>query len=105
MKIGMQQLFGDVDLYELKMKMDEVKQESPKRVQLYFDWLDKPFKKGKIKDGEQKQRFLAHLRPKIKKLCMVKNYANVGEMFVVAKDVKKLLDELGETPFEHFKEE
>ncbi len=36
---------------------------------------------------------------------MVKNYANVGEMFVVAKDVKKLLDELGETPFEHFKEE
>jgi hypothetical protein len=37
MKIGMQQLFGDVDLYELKMKMDEVKQESPKRVQLYFD--------------------------------------------------------------------
>jgi hypothetical protein len=26
---------------------------------------------------------------------MVKNYANVEEMFVVAKDVKKLLDELG----------
>jgi hypothetical protein len=35
---------------------------------------------------------------------MVKNYANVEEMFVVAKDVKKLL-ELGETPFEPFKEE
>jgi hypothetical protein len=27
MKIGMQQKFGDVDLYELRMKMDEVKQE------------------------------------------------------------------------------
>jgi hypothetical protein len=66
--------------------------------------LDKLLKKGKIKDGEQKQRFLAHLRPKIKKLCMVKNYANVEEMFVDAKDVKKLL-ELGETPFEPFKEE
>ncbi len=35
---------------------------------------------------------------------MVKNYVNVEEMFVVAKDVKKLLDELGETPFEPFKE-
>ncbi len=36
---------------------------------------------------------------------MVKNYANVEEMFVVAKDVKKILDELGETPFEPFKED
>jgi hypothetical protein len=35
---------------------------------------------------------------------MVKNYANVEEMFIVAKDVKKLL-ELGEIPFELFKEE
>jgi hypothetical protein len=67
--------------------------------------LDKLFKKGKIKDGGQKQRFLAHLQPKIKKLCMVKNYANVEEMFVITKDVKKILDELGETPFEPFKEE
>jgi hypothetical protein len=37
MKIGMQQKFGEVDLYELRMKMDEVKQDSRKRVQLYFD--------------------------------------------------------------------
>lgn len=36
---------------------------------------------------------------------MVKNYANVEKMFIVAKDVKKLLDELGETSFEPFKEE
>ncbi len=36
---------------------------------------------------------------------MVKNYANVEKMFVVAKDVKNLLDELGETSFEPFKEE
>ncbi len=85
----MQRKFSDVDLYELTMKMDEIKQEPRKRVQFYFDWLDKLVRKGKIKDGEQKQRFLAHLQPKIKKLCMVKNYANVEEMFVVAKDVKK----------------
>jgi hypothetical protein len=36
---------------------------------------------------------------------MVKNYVNVEKMFIVAKDVKKLLYELGETPFEPFKEE
>jgi len=29
MKIGMQQKFGNVDLYELRMKMDELKQEPP----------------------------------------------------------------------------
>lgn len=105
MKIGMQWKFGDVDLYKLRKKMDEVKQEPQKRVQFYFDWLDKLFRKGKIKDGEQKQRFLAHLQPKVKKLCMVKNYANVEKMFVITKDVKKILIKLGETPFEPFKEE
>jgi hypothetical protein len=36
---------------------------------------------------------------------MVKTYANVEEMLVVAKDVEKVLGELGETPFEPLKEE
>jgi len=36
---------------------------------------------------------------------MVKNYANVEKMFIVGKDVKKLLYEFRETPFEPFKEE
>jgi hypothetical protein len=44
----MQQKFKDVDLDELKMKMDMVKQKLRQRVQLYFDKLDKMFKKGKI---------------------------------------------------------
>ncbi len=48
MKVRMQQKFKDVDLDELKMKMDMVKQKLRQRVQLYFDKLDKMFKKGKI---------------------------------------------------------
>jgi len=48
MKVRMQQKFKDVDLDELKMKMDMVKQKLRQRVQLYFDKLDKMFRKGKI---------------------------------------------------------
>ncbi len=47
-KVRMQQKFKDVDLDELKMKMDMVKQKLRQRVQLYFDKLDKMFRKGKI---------------------------------------------------------
>jgi hypothetical protein len=36
---------------------------------------------------------------------MVKSYINVEEMLVATKDVKIMLGELGETPFEPFKEE
>lgn len=38
-------------------------------------------------------------------LFIVKNYTNVEEMLVTTKDVERLLGELGETPFEPFKEE
>ncbi len=39
------------------------------------------------------------------KIVVVKTYANVEEMLVVAKDVEKVFGELGETPFEPLKEE
>jgi len=35
----------------------------------------------------------------------VKTYANVEEMLVVAKDIERVLGELGETPLEPLKEE
>jgi hypothetical protein len=47
------------------MKMDTIKQEPKKRVQKYFERLDKLFRKGKIQDVEQKRRFLARLKPEI----------------------------------------
>jgi hypothetical protein len=52
MKTNMQHKFGDVDLNELRMIIDFVKQEFRQRVQLYFDRLDKLLKKKKIKDDE-----------------------------------------------------
>jgi len=36
---------------------------------------------------------------------VVKTYANVEEMLVTAKDVERVLVELGETPLEPLKEE
>ncbi len=71
---------------------------------MYFDWLNKLFKKGKVKDIEQRCRLLAHQHLDIKKLFMVRSYANVEEMLVVVKEVDKVLGELGKTPFEPLKE-
>ncbi len=39
------------------------------------------------------------------KIVVVKTYANVEEMLVDAKEVERVLGELGEMPFEPFKEE
>jgi hypothetical protein len=48
--------------------------------------------------------FSSSFAPKIKKLGMVRTYANVEEILVVAKDIERIIVELGETPFEPFKE-
>jgi hypothetical protein len=61
MKTNMHWKFGVVDLDELRVKMDSVKEEPMQQVQLYFEKLDKLFGRGKIKDDEQKRHFLAHL--------------------------------------------
>jgi hypothetical protein len=53
------------------MKMDAIKQELKERVQKYFEHLDKLFRKGKVQDVEQKRKFLARLRPEVRKLCVV----------------------------------
>jgi hypothetical protein len=41
MKIGMQQKFSDVNLDEIKMKMDIIKHEPRQQVQMYLnDWTN-----------------------------------------------------------------
>jgi hypothetical protein len=40
----------------------------------------------------------------IKKLCMVRTYANVKEMLLIAKEMERVLGELGDIPFEPLKE-
>jgi replication fork clamp-binding protein CrfC len=62
------------------LKLDAIKQEPKERVKKYFECLDKLFQKGKIKGVEQKKRFLARLRPKIQKLCVVRRFANIEKL-------------------------
>jgi len=101
----MVQKYGSIDADDIRMKMDVIKQESRERVQVYFAWLDKMFRKGQISDVEQRRRFLARLRPEIRKLCMVRVFADIEELVAAAIEVERVLGELGETPFEPLKEE
>jgi predicted aspartyl protease len=54
---------------------------------------------------EQRRRFLARLRPEIRKLCVVRVFADIEELVGVAIEVERVLGELGETPFEPIREE
>jgi len=48
---------------------------------------------------------LARLRPEIRKLCVVRTFADIEELVGAAIEVERVLGELGETPFEPLKEE
>ncbi|CAK9226768.1 unnamed protein product [Sphagnum troendelagicum] len=97
--------YGRVDANDIRMKMDAVKQEPKERVWMYFERLDRLFRKGQIPDVEQRKRFLARLRPEIRKLCVVRVFADIEELVDAAVEVERVLGELGETPLEPFKEE
>jgi hypothetical protein len=99
------QKYGNINADDIRMKMDAVKQEPRERVQKYFERLDKLFRKGQIQDAEQRRRFMARLWPEIRKLCVVRVFADIEEMVAAAIEVERVLGELGETPFEPLKEE
>jgi predicted component of viral defense system (DUF524 family) len=101
----MVQKYGNIDADDIRMKMDAIKQEPRERVQKYFERVDKLFRKGQIPDVEQRRRFLARLRLEIRKLCVVRVFADIEELVNAAIEVERVLGELGETPFEPFKEE
>jgi len=97
--------YGNVDDDDIRAKLYAIKQEPRERVQRYFERLDRFFRKGKIADAKQRRRFLARLRPEIRKLCVVRNFADIEELVGAASEVERVLGELGETPFEPLKEE
>jgi hypothetical protein len=105
LRMLMIQKYGNVDTDDVRMKLDAIKQEPRERVQKYFERLDKLFRKGTIPDVEQKRRFLARRRPEICKLCMVRTFVNIEELVGAATEVERVLDELGETPYEPLREE
>jgi len=96
----MVQKYGNVHVDDIRMKMDAIKQKPKERVQKYFECLDKLFWKGKIQDVEQKRRFLAKLRPEIRKLCVVRTFADIKELVGATTEVERVLGELEETPYE-----
>jgi hypothetical protein len=85
--------------------MDAIKQEQKERVLKYYERFNKLFQQGQIQDAKQCCRFLARLRPKIKKLCGVWTYTNIEEMVIVIVEIERVLGKLGETPYEPIKEE
>jgi hypothetical protein len=54
---------------------------------------------------EQKRRFLARLRPEIRKLYVVRTFVDIEELIGAATEVERVLGELGETPYESLREE
>jgi hypothetical protein len=54
---------------------------------------------------EQRRRFLARLRPKIRKLCVVRVFADIEKLVGATTEVERVLGELGETPYEPLREE
>jgi hypothetical protein len=87
------------------MNFDAIKQEPKERVQKYFERLDKLFQRGMIQDVEQRRRFFARLRPKIRKLCVVRMFTDIEELVGATTELQRVSNELGETPFEPLKEE
>jgi hypothetical protein len=105
LRIVIVQKYWRIDDDDIRMRLNAIKQEPRERVQKYFEHLDKLFQKGKIPDAEQRRRFLAKLRPEIRKLCVVRTFADVEELVAAATELERVLGELGETPFEPLKEE
>ncbi len=77
----------------------------PRVGDIWIERLDKLFQRGRILDAEQRRRFLARLRPEIRKLCVVRTFTDIEELVGAATELKRVLGELGETPFEPIKEE
>jgi uncharacterized protein YutE (UPF0331/DUF86 family) len=49
------QKYGNVDVSDIRMKLNAIKQELKERVQKYFERLDKLFQRGRIQNAEQKR--------------------------------------------------
>ncbi len=48
---------------------------------------------------------MARLRPKIRKLCIVRTFADIEKLVGAAMEVERVLGEFGETPYEPLREE
>jgi predicted component of viral defense system (DUF524 family) len=77
------------------MKLNAIKQEPKEQVQKYFERFDMLFQRDKIPDAEQQRRFLAKLRPEIRKLCVVRTFTDIEELVGAATELERVLGEIG----------
>lgn len=66
--------------------------------------MEKQFARDKLEELEQKRRFMSWLRLEIRKMCVMKDYANMESLLNVALEVEQILVELSEIIFELLKE-
>jgi hypothetical protein len=48
---------------------------------------------------------MARLRPELKRLCVVRTYTNIEEMVNATTEIKSVLGDLGQTPYDPLREE
>jgi hypothetical protein len=56
--------------------------------------MEKLFIKGKLEDVGQRKRFLFRLYLEIRKLCVMRDHANMEEMFIATLEMECVLIEL-----------
>jgi predicted component of viral defense system (DUF524 family) len=93
------QKYGNVDVDDIRIKLDAIKQELKEKVQKYYERLDKLFQQGQIQDAKQHCRFMVRLKLEIRKLCVVRTYIDIEEVVVVLAKIERVLGKLGETPY------
>jgi len=99
------QKFGDVDVDEICVNLDAIKQEPKEQVEKYFERLDKLFQRGRIGDIKQKIRFLAQLKLELRILCVVRTNIDIEEMVIATIEIERVLRDLGQTPCDPLREE
>lgn len=93
-----------MDKEQIKGKLNVIKQKPKWQVQAYYDKTNNLLQEASFK-MQNKERTFFLLCPKIKKLCVMWDYANMDFMFFWTLKVDQILIELGETAFELLKEE
>jgi len=56
------QKYGNINVDDIQLKLDAMKQKPKEKVHKYYERLDKFFQWGQIQDAEQRHKFLAKLR-------------------------------------------
>jgi len=68
---------------EIQVELDSIKQEPKQWVLTYYDRMEKLFARGKLENVKHKKRFLFQLCLEIKKLFVMRDYANMEGMFTI----------------------